>query len=531
MSTGDRMQDVYADPVLSCAASQRWEHDLLGDDPAASWLAMQAAGTGVGEAVLEDLGEQSLPPAGRALVLVGKGHNGGDALIALRVLLDRLPGLRALVVLTAGTQSLRPLTRKALEALDPERNPGIEQVVWRGESGDPLGLRLVGDPFDFCLDGLLGMSFKPPLRGGVKAIIACANRNPLIRLRASIDLPSGLGDESDPEPFRADFTYATGIVKAPIVRQENASCVGRFRYVDIGFFADRKPPAEYWVLKDEILDPLRALRSPASDKRTFGHVFVLTGSRPYPGALLMCVRAALQSGAGLVTAFAPESLAATLGARAPEAIWVPWPETLAGSLALEGRHLLASRSGRCNSLVVGPGLGNEAETRGLLVEADRLLDVPLVIDADGLQKELIAEVTARPDRSHPPVLTPHHGEFERISGQGPSDQALLDFSRAHGVVTVLKGPVTRISDGQRIILSPFGGPVLARGGSGDLLAGIMGTALAGRPDSILEGACRAVAWHGCAADCLARTRGQVAVRTTELLPELSTALRVPRHGR
>lgn len=531
MGSVDRLQDRYADPVLTCAASRDWEHDLLGDDPVASWLAMQAAGKGVAEAVAEDLAEQSLPPVGRALILAGKGHNGGDALIALRVLLDRWPDLRALVVLATGTQSLRPLTRKALEAIDPDRNARIELAVWRGGSGDRLGDCLAGDPFDFCLDGLLGMSFKPPLRGGIADIIACVNRNPSIRLRAAVDLPSGMGDTSDPDSFRADITYVAGTVKSPVVALENLPRVGRFRYVDIGFFARRKPPADTWVLKDAILDPLRALRSPATDKRTYGHVFVLTGSRPYPGALLMSVRSALQSGAGLVTAFAPESLAATLAAHAPEAIWVPWPETLAGSLALEGRHLLASRSGRCTSLVVGPGLGNEAETLDLLVEADRLLDVPMVIDADGLQGELINEVMARPNRAHPPVLTPHHGEFERIAGRAPSDRALTDYSRENRVITVLKGPVTRISDGQVVYLSPFGGPVLARGGSGDLLAGIMGATLAGGPDSILEAACRAVVWHGCAADCLARSRGQVAVRTTELLAELPTALRTPRHGR
>jgi NAD(P)H-hydrate epimerase len=361
-------------------------------------------------------------------------------------------------------------------------------------------------------------------------MIACVNRNPSIGLRAAIDLPSGMGDTSDPDAFRADFTYATGIVKAPVVAMENLPRVGRFRYVDIGFFADRKPAGETWVLKDAILDPLRALRSPASDKRTYGHVFVLTGSRPYPGALFMCVTAALKSGAGLVTAFAPESLAATLAARAPEAIWVPWPETVAGSLALEGRHLLASRSGRCTSLVMGPGLGNEAESLGLLAEADRLLDVPLVIDADGLQKDLIAEVTARTDRASPPILTPHHGEFERITERAPSDDALLEYCREKRVIIVLKGPVTRISDGQAVYLSPYGGPVLARGGSGDLLAGIMGAALVGGPDSTLEAACRAVVWHGSAADCLARAHGQFAVRTTELLAELPTALRNPQHG-
>ena len=298
-------------------------------------------------------------------MLVGKGHNGGDALIALRVLMDRMPGLRALVVLAAGPQSLRPLTRKALEPLDPDRD--VEDRRWSGggEAGDQLGVCLVGDPFDFCLDGLLGMSFRPPLRGGVnRQIIDCVNRNPSIRLRAAIDLPSGLGDASDAEPFRADFTYATGIVKAPVVAPEHTVLGSAVSATWIsGSLPQRQAGGRYLGAQGCDPDPLR--RSAVSGLGQTDLTVMslcLTGSRPYPGALLMSVRAALQvrgrSGHGLC----PGIPGRDPRPQAPEAIWVPWPETLAGSLALEGRHLLASRSGRCSSLVVGPGLGNEAET-------------------------------------------------------------------------------------------------------------------------------------------------------------------------
>lgn len=526
----DRLTTQFADPILSCADAQVWEQDLLQDDTVATWQAMQSAGRAVGEAIREDLREQGQRSTGRVLVLVGKGHNGGDALIALGFLLERQPGWRALVVLADGTASLKPLTRKALQGLKPGRNGRIDLEVWRGDgAGDRAG-RLAEEPFDLCLDGLLGMAFKPPLRGAVAGMIQAVNRNRRIALRAAVDLPSGLGDESDEDPFRADFTYATGILKAPVVRPENRKWVGRFRYLDLGFFIGRKPSAESWVLKDAILDPLRSLRSVDSDKRSFGNVFILTGSRPYPGALLMAVQAALQSGAGLVTALAPESLALCFSSQAPEAIWVPWPETLAGSLALEGRHLLLSRKDRCAALVIGPGLGREEETLRLVAEAVRLVDVPVALDADALQADLVGELAGRKDGSIPLVLTPHAGEFERIAGGEPDDRLLLEFSRRLGVVTCLKGPVTRISDGEKLFLSPYGGPVLARGGSGDLLAGILGTALAAAPDAVLEATCRAVVWHGRAADLLARSRGQVAVHTRELLDFLSPALRAPRDG-
>lgn len=520
----------YADPILSCAESRRWEEEVLGTDQAAAWRAMNAAGKAVGDAVILDRLEISERPLARILVLVGKGHNGGDALIALRRLIDRQPGLQALVVLAAGPESLKPLARRALEQLNPNRDHRIEVIGWRGGDAGRLTRCLESEPFDLCLDGLLGMQFKPPLRGAVRQMVDCVNSNPGIGLRGAVDLPSGLGDSSDADPFRADFTYAPGIAKAPIVDESNRQWVGRIRYLDIGFFSARKPASDIWMLKDAILNPGRHLRPPVSDKRTYGHVFVLTGSRPYPGALLMSVQAALRGGAGLVTAFAPESLAVAFAPQAPEAMWVPWPETLAGSLALEGRHLLIARRDRCSSLVVGPGLGREAETLRLVIEADAAIDRPIVVDADALQKDVVEALAGRQKRAGPIVATPHHGEFRRISGLEPSDQALRDFCHRTGIITCLKGPVTRVSDGDSVFVSPFGGPILARGGSGDLLAGLLGSTLAGCPISPLEATCRGVVWHGRAADCLARARGQVAVQTTEILDHLATALRCPDHG-
>src|SRR5262249_20401087 len=133
--------------------------------------------------------------------------------------------------------------------------------------------------------------------------------------------------------FQADFTYATGMVKAPLVGSLRA---GRVRYLDLGFFEhDNFPRVDSRVLLAQMLAPLAHLRPSLSDKRTYGHVFLVGGSRSYPGAIFMSVLAALRSGAGLVTAFVPESVVGALAARAPEAMWVGWPETPGGGLALE----------------------------------------------------------------------------------------------------------------------------------------------------------------------------------------------------
>jgi NAD(P)H-hydrate epimerase len=290
---------------------------------------------------------------------------------------------------------------------------------------------------------------------------------------------------------------------------------GRVRYLDLGFFRGDEPGLDR-VLTSAVLAPLAGLRPVQSDKRSYGHVFVVGGSRDFPGAILMTVLAALQSGAGLVTAFVPESLVAAFAARAPEAMWVGWPETPTGGLALEGEHLLRTRLERATALVLGPGMGREPETRALARSVVGASKIPLVIDADALQPDIVAAGNAAR------ILTPHAGEFARIAG----GRELRDFAAETRATVVLKGVVTQVAGSDRAVYhSLFGGPALARGGSGDLLAGLTGGLLAQTPADPVLAAARGVVWHGRAADLAARARGQTSIRVTQLLDYLPAALR------
>ena len=343
-------------------------------------------------------------------------------------------------------------------------------------------------------------------------MLATVNALP-VRLRAAVDLPSGLDDT---DAFHADFTYATGIVKTPLLTLPRA---GRIRYLDLDFFnsptaavapkchllGDTSP---HRVLTPAVLEPLRQLRESGTDKRSYGHLLIVGGSRSYPGAVLMSVLAALRSGVGLVTALVPESLAPAFAARAPEAMWVGWPETPEGGLALEGSHLLREKIARASALLIGPGLGREPETLTLAKDIVAQAPVPVVIDADALQSDIVAAGTVAR------ILTPHAGEYARIT-------PVL----TPAMVVIQKGPITRVCAGGKTFHSFYGGPVLARGGSGDLLAGLTAGLLAQTPTDSLGAACRSTLWHGQAADALARTHGQVAVNVTQLLDFLPTVLR------
>jgi ADP-dependent NAD(P)H-hydrate dehydratase / NAD(P)H-hydrate epimerase len=526
-----------AHPILTGAAAGAWEEKLLLGHEQLEWAAMSRAGRALAAAVLEDAREcGGLPDDARLLVLCGKGHNGGDALIALRTLLEARSRAAALVLVVPGFSALRPLVRRALE--DVWRAQGA-RVEWRCVSGCADGAdaalvnaRLAGAAFDLCLDGLFGLQFRPPLRAPADWLVAAINRHPAIRLRAAVDVPSGVGDASASEPFRADFSYATGIAKAPLFAAANRASVGRVRYLDLGFFDEAAPTlksaARAAVLTVDVLAPLCTLRRADADKRAFGHLFIVSGSRSLPGAVFMAVQAALHSGAGLVTAFVPESVAPAFAAQLPEAMWVPMPETPTGGLALEGRGMIVARAARCTALLAGPGLGRDDETLALIAELLRAIEVPAVLDADALQPSVVAARGARP--AAPLVLTPHAGEFERIAGgAAPDDDGLRTAATQLGATIILKGAPTRVSEGDVVYVSPFGGPVLARGGSGDVLAGLVAGQLA-TGATALEAAARGVVWHGCAADRLARETGQSSTRVTELVGHLPGVLREAAHG-
>jgi NAD(P)H-hydrate epimerase len=229
----------------------------------------------------------------------------------------------------------------------------------------------------------------------------------------------------------------------------------------------------------------------------------------------MATLAALQSGVGLVTVFVPERLAPIYAARAPEAMWAGLPVTAGGGLATRGLARILKGVERATALAIGPGLGKDPKTRSLAKAIVKASSIPLVIDADGLQPDIV-----RAGKS-PRILTPHAGELARIS----EGENLRKLCRSIPAVVIAKGPVTRVTAGAAEFLSLHGGPVLSRGGSGDLLAGLTGGLLAQTPADPLLAACRATVWHGIAADLLARSRGQTAVQILEWLDFLAPALR------
>jgi len=522
------MTTLPSNPILSCEEALAFETKYFGGDQEQEWRVMNQAGEALGDSLLRDMRElRTIPHRPRILVLVGKGHNGGDALIAVKRLLKTIPTARAVLWQLCKWQDCRSLCQRAHDELIELVGNRVEEVeILESLSGreeiENVLARLVKDrDFSALIDGLLGMQAKLPLCSPISDLVSVINQCDEIAVRASVDMPTGIGTGSESEALRADFTYATGIAKSPIIKEENQKWTGRLRYLDLGFFkgsSNISPSvSKTEVLCGSALKKLRKLRPAVCDKRSNGHLFLLAGSRELGGAAMMATQAALKAGVGLLTVGIPESLHASFVAQRPEAMWIPLPETPNGGLALEGLGKLRQFLKKATALAVGPGLGLEGETHSLVREALNLWKGPAIIDADALRPEILDKIPA-PDRL---ILTPHAGEFDRLAGS----QSLHEYSSSRGCVVVLKGAHSQIVSSGKHLFSFSGSSLLARAGSGDLLTGILGSLLAKGAHDLFSTAALGVLWHGRAGEVLARQHGQEAVYITDILNYLSFAIR------
>lgn len=272
--------------------------------------------------------------------------------------------------------------------------------------------------------------------------------------------------------------------------------------------------------------PVFPARSPESHKGDFGLALVVGGSRGMAGAVGMAGMAALRGGAGLVRLAVPEPILDTVAALEPSYMTVPLPADPQGRIALSARQTLLSAAAAATVVAYGPGLGRSLGLTALTGWLYAHLPKPMVIDADGLNA-LAARRDAIPQPAAPRILTPHPGEFARLVGTAriPADEresAAIELAGRWGVVLVLKGHRTLITDGSRRTVNTTGNPGMATGGSGDVLTGLV-TALACQGLAPYEAARLGVHLHGLAGDLAARELGQEGMIASDLVRFLPQA--------
>ena len=481
---------------------------------------MDNAGTGAAALIARWLA----PIRGKAVVVVcGKGNNGGDGFVVARRLKARGAAVRVFLV---GRRA--EVRGDAADALGR----------WRGrveEVEEPSGLARALGRADVIVDALLGTGVSGAARGPVAAAIEAINRAgaggvPVVAL----DLPSGLDSDRGAllgPTVKAWRTVTFAGLKRSLLLAPAAAQAGAVEIGDIGVPAEAaRRGITTWRLEIADVGPSFPPRDLDAHKGRFGHLLVVAGSLGKTGAAVLAGRAALRSGVGLCTIAAPASQQPIVAAQAPEYMTEALPETAAQSLALEAKDRLWDLARRMDAVAIGPGLSLDPETQELARVLIRELEGPMVVDADALSA-LAGHLDLLRHAAGPRVLTPHPGEMARMLGttieavQADRIEVTRTFAREHGVAIALKGAHTVIGgpDGH-VAINPTGNPGMAKGGSGDVLTGIVGALLAREiePAAALRAGCYL---HGLAGDVAARERGEYAMLASDIIESLPAALR------
>jgi len=467
---------------------------------------MERAGDGLARVVAEQV------PAGRIAVVCGKGNNGGDGLVAARLL--RQAG-RDVDVLALWPPEALSEDARAMAARLPGPAPG---EYGAGTLTDARGL----------VDALLGTGStgapKDPVAGAIEDLNAAAGDV------IAADVPSGV-DASTGEvagaAVRAAATATFHRAKPGLWIAPGKAHAGVVTVIDIGIPPGAPGEAEAGLIGAGVLSELPR-RGAASTKFSSGNVVIVGGSRGLTGAPCMSALAAMRAGAGYVTVAAPASLGLSFTARLLEAMLVALPED-DGALSPQALEAALSAVGRADAVVLGPGLGRSPGAQELARELVQRIEVPLVIDADGLNA-LAGRLDELRGRRRPTVLTPHAGELGRLLevDSAEVERARLHHARAaaarsHALV-VLKGDDTLVAaPSGRVAISPGGAPALATAGTGDVLAGVTGAMLAKRlpPE---HAACAAVHAHLHAGRLAAAPHGPDGVIASDVIAALPAAL-------
>ncbi|MGB6131142.1 MAG: NAD(P)H-hydrate dehydratase [Acidobacteriaceae bacterium] len=485
-----------------------------------SFELMRNAGASVARFVLREF-----PECRRVAVLCGKGNNGGDGFVAARGL--EAAGCKVRVLLLGFPADLKGDAKTAFEEMELAPVLAADEAALGG-----VEVRDLLASAELLIDAVVGTGFKPPLRG-----VAAALRDRVNALRmpvVAVDLPSGWDADarefSVEGAFRADAVVTFTAPKlAHVSGNLTGNATGPIAVAPIGSPEEAIASATGLTWAGAAKTLTEQARTADSNKGMYGHVLVVAGGRGKSGAPAMASLAALRAGAGLVTAAVPESILASVAAITPELMTLPLkegPQGEADRTNLEP-EALKELTARATVIAMGPGMGTEPEEFVLgLIEKTTL---PLVVDADALN--ILAKHPKKMDgRGRTMVLTPHPGEMARLAGistkevQANRETLAREFAERHHVTVVLKGWRTLIAhpDG-RIAVNTTGNPGMAKGGSGDILTGIVAAMLAQYADRPAEAVEAAVYLHGLGADFALREQDEHTLLATDTIGHLFRA--------
>ncbi|MCU1320712.1 MAG: carbohydrate kinase, YjeF related protein [Acidobacteriaceae bacterium] len=467
------------------------------------------------------------PEARRVAVFCGKGNNGGDGLVAARHLAKS--GRSVWVLLTGVEGDFKGEAKGALDRLKlDEPAISIETLAVEALMDEAL------EWAELIVDAVVGTGFKPPLRG-IAAVLQEKIAGVTVPVVA-VDLPSGWDADSIEQAAEGAFR-ANGVAtftapkRAHVFGHLAGGTFGPIVVAPIGSPEGAVVSTEglRWAgTAKSIAEKPRAVNS---NKGKFGHVLIVGGSYGKAGAAMMASLSGLRTGAGLVTAAVPQSIVDTVARATPELMVLPLDQGDEGAVALKNldpgkfQDLLK----KISVLAVGPGISTEGDASEFARKLVASTSMPIVIDADALNAfEGKAELLDGTGRVM--VLTPHPGEMARLVGmtvkQIEADRIGLArrFAMEHKLTLVLKGWRTLIAhpDGS-IAVNTSGNPAMSKGGSGDILTGIVAAMLSQYPDDVAQAVEAAVYLHGLAADLAVQEQDEHTLLATDTVAYLSHA--------
>ncbi|WP_134704683.1 NAD(P)H-hydrate dehydratase [Ammoniphilus sp. YIM 78166] len=431
----------------------------------------------------------------RIVVLAGHGNNGGDAFVVSRHLINK--GFKVDTWLIGSEEKLSADARTCYEALLRSRH-AVKK--WQDHEASELNQDL--EQADLIIDGLLGTGARGALREPLDQVIGEVNRQPKAYI-LSIDLPSGVCADTGAihdQAIQADVTVTFASPKWGQYLFPGSSQCGELivRDISIPSWVHEQAGVKDHVLDKKSMGQLLPRRPRHSHKGTYGHVLIVAGCADYVGAPALASMGAVRSGSGMVTLAIPKSIQPMVAGKMTEPIYWLWPEE-EGYLSKDSWKLLSERQGRYDFTIVGPGIG-QAPCREWLEQVIRHTQGPLLLDADALT--LLAKDLTMIQGRESVVLTPHPGEMARLTGltaqQVEAQRPLIarQFAVQHQVYIVLKGtyPIIATPQGE-LFVSPRGSSSLAKGGSGDVLSGMIAS-FANQTGNILSGLLLGVYLHG-----------------------------------
>jgi ADP-dependent NAD(P)H-hydrate dehydratase / NAD(P)H-hydrate epimerase len=516
--------------VLSAAEMQACDRATTERFGVPSLKLMRAA-----SAAVAGFARQQFPKTQRVTVLCGRGNNGGDGMMTARMLATA--GMKVTTILLGTPEGMAGDATAAWRELASPAH-GLIHVV---KTADELPQYKSALDTDLIVDAVVGTGFTPPLKGMALAALEWIKGNAAPVL--AIDLPSGWPADETSATVEGPVYAADAVITftAPKPAHVFGQLTRRWDQPIVVAPIGSPDAAIVSELKLTWAGSAHALTSRAADsnKGKFGHVLVIGGSLGKSGAPAMTSLTAMRAGAGLVTAAVPAPVLAPVSVIAPELMTSPLPANAAGHVAAKGitPELFESLTSGKTVIAIGPGLGQGPGVVKLLTSVFAETKIPAVIDADALNvlsanPQLTAKMAHLGKAGRTLVLTPHPGEMARLVGKSVAEiqanrlKVARDFAEKNGVTLVLKGWRTLIAhpDGA-VAVNTTGNPGMAKGGSGDMLTGLIAGMLAQYQNETARAVEAAVYLHGLAADLAVIETDEHTLLATDSLREFSRAFR------